>query len=236
MDSLVFFSSNSPLQEVIIPEISHAGLQLFIKRDDLLHPGISGNKWRKLKYNIIDFKTSDLDGILTLGGAYSNHLHAVAVAGKHFGFHTVGIVRGEKPEHLSSTLLACNELGMKLFYVPRIEYRKKLQSKSINDLVQNHPNLLYIPEGGENDAAKKGCEEILKDLEIKADYVCLACGTGTTLSGILNTEKLKTKILGFPALKGAEKSIINNILLARNFRPDFQIASIFKKNNAVETF
>ena len=211
MDSLLFFSSNSPIQEVILHEISDAGLQLFIKRDDLLHPGISGNKWRKLKYNIIDLKTSGKDGIITLGGAYSNHLHAVAVAGDHFGFHTIGIVRGEKPAKLSTTLQSCTELGMKLYYINRGEYRKKLHSKEISDLVSFHPNMHYIPEGGENEAAKRGCEEILTDQELKPDIVCVACGTATTLAGMLNTENLGSKIIGFPVLKGAEKSLKENI-------------------------
>ncbi len=211
MDPLLFFSSNSPLQKVFLPEISEAELQLFIKRDDLLHPGISGNKWRKLKYNIINLKTSDKDGIITLGGAFSNHLHAVAVAGDHFGFHTIGIVRGEKPASLSGTLRLCEELGMKLYYFSRTEYRKKLLSREIIDLVNFHPNFLYIPEGGENELAKKGCEEILTDLDFQPDFVCVPCGTGTTLGGMLNAEKLRSKIIGFPVLKGAEKSIILNI-------------------------
>ncbi|MBC7389786.1 MAG: 1-aminocyclopropane-1-carboxylate deaminase/D-cysteine desulfhydrase [Opitutaceae bacterium] len=211
MDSLLFFSSNSPVQEVIIPEVSDAGIQLYIKRDDLLHPGISGNKWRKLKYNIIDLKSSGKDGIITLGGAFSNHLHAVAVAGDHFGFHTIGIVRGEKPATLSTTLQSCEELGMKLYYITRSEYKKKLKSKEISDLINFHPNLVYIPEGGENEFAKRGCEEILTDLDFKPDYVCVACGTGTTLAGMLNTENLKSKIIGFPVLKGADKSLIENI-------------------------
>lgn len=206
-----FFILKSPLQRIITRQTEDSGIELFIKRDDLLHPGISGNKWRKLKYNLIELKASGKEGIVTLGGAFSNHLHAVAVAGKVFGISTIGIVRGEKPAQLSKTLLACLESGMKLHFVSRGSYKEKGGSEEVQALISKYPSFLFIPEGGENEAAKKGCAEIINELDFTPDYVCVPCGTGTTLAGLVQSNQQKTKFLGFPVLKGAENTIIENI-------------------------
>jgi 1-aminocyclopropane-1-carboxylate deaminase len=211
-DLSVFNSHQSSLQKLDIPLFKDLGIDLFIKRDDLLHPEISGNKWRKLKYNLFELEKSNKSGFITFGGAYSNHLHAVAAAGKEFDFETVGIVRGEKPAVLSPTLQNCLELGMKLIFVSREEYRLKEKSSAIAEIVGSHSELLLLPEGGANQFALKGCEEIVDEIAVPFDYLCLACGTGATMAGILSSNKTDFQTIGFPVLKGGD-FIANQITL-----------------------
>jgi 1-aminocyclopropane-1-carboxylate deaminase len=180
-----FNTRKSPLQKLDIPLFNDLGLEFYIKRDDLLHPLISGNKWRKLKYNLFELERSRQEGIITFGGAYSNHLHAVAATGHEFGFQTVGIVRGEIPKQFSPTLISCTEMG-------------------IQKIIHQNESYFLIPEGGANEWALKGCAEILDEITIPFDYFCTACGTGTTLAGLLTSEKKDMSLIGFPVLKGGE--------------------------------
>jgi 1-aminocyclopropane-1-carboxylate deaminase len=203
-DFSVFNSRQSPLQKLDIPLFKDLGIDLFIKRDDLLHPEISGNKWRKLKYNLFELEKSDKSGFITFGGAYSNHLHAVAAAGKEFDFATVGIVRGEKPAILSPTLHNCLDLGMRLVFVSREEYRLKEKSNPIAEIIRSHSDLILLPEGGSNYFALKGCAEIVDEIAVPFDYLCLACGTGATMAGILSSSRKDFQTIGFPVLKGGD--------------------------------
>ena len=180
-------------------------LQIAVKREDLLHPLISGNKFRKLKYNLKEAKNRQHDTLLTFGGAFSNHILAVAAAGNEFGFKTIGIIRGEElvdnyPQN--PTLLKAEQLGMNFVFVSREEYRYKTETKYIEDLREKYGDFYLIPEGGTNALAVKGCEEILTLDDAEFDYVCCAVGTGGTISGIINCSKPCQKVLGFPALKG----------------------------------
>lgn len=183
-------------------QLSH---QLYLKPEYLNHNDISGNKLRKLKYNILKAQEQGFSSLLTFGGAFSNHIAAVAAAGKIYGFNTIGIIRGEElKEKINSnpTLLFAKQNGMVLKFVSRDSYREKKSKRFINDLQRTLGDFYLIPEGGTNSLAVKGCEEILTNEDAEFDYICCPVGTGGTISGIINASKPHQKILGFPALKG----------------------------------
>ena len=180
-------------------------ISLFIKRDDLIHPIISGNKFRKLKYNLIEAKNQKKITLLTFGGAFSNHILAVSAAGKEYGFDTIGIIRGEELEdkiETNPTLQKAKEFGMVFDFISREEYRNKNNPEFLKKLKEKFGEFYLIPEGGTNEFAIKGCEEILSEDDENFDFICCAIGTGGTISGIINSSKDCQKILGFPALKG----------------------------------
>lgn len=181
-----------------------AGIQLTIKREDLLHPHISGNKFRKLKYNIQQAKQEGKELLLTFGGAYSNHIAATAAAGKEYGLKTVGVIRGEelaaKPED-NTTLAFARQCGMELEFITREEYRHKTDESILSRLKDKHGDFYLVPEGGTNSLAVKGCEEILTPEDGKFTHIACAVGTGGTLAGIANSALPGQKVLGFPALK-----------------------------------
>jgi len=180
-------------------------ISLFIKRDDLIHPIISGNKFRKLKYNLIEAKNQKKITLLTFGGAFSNHILAVSAAGKEYGFDTIGIIRGEELEdkiETNPTLQKAKEFGMVFDFISRQEYRNKNNPEFLKKLKEKFGEFYLIPEGGTNEFAIKGCEEILTEDDKNFDFICCAIGTGGTISGIINSSKDCQKILGFPALKG----------------------------------
>jgi len=192
-----------PLQELSDSLLLEKKIRLFILREDLIHPHISGNKWRKLYYNIDAAKQNELTRLITFGGAYSNHIAATAAAGKEFGFKTLGFIRGEEQLPLNSTLSYAMDCGMEFRYLSRSDYRLKNDPAFLKSLLKNEKEYYLIPEGGTNKLAVKGCEEILTNLSIDFDYVCCACGTGGTISGLINSLKSSQKAIGFPALKGA---------------------------------
>ena len=193
-------------QEPIIQEIKHGlnsdSVRLFVKREDLIHPIISGNKWRKLKYNLAQAKKEEHDLILTFGGAYSNHIHATAGAARQFGFRSIGIIRGEEHLPLNPTLKQAVEMGMELYYMDRSTYRQKHTEQAINDLKDLFGKFYLVPEGGTNEFAIKGAAEVVRGLEADFDYVVAACGTGGTISGIISGLKDMAKAIGISVLKG----------------------------------
>ncbi|WP_286969382.1 1-aminocyclopropane-1-carboxylate deaminase/D-cysteine desulfhydrase [Flavobacterium sp. UBA4854] len=180
-------------------------ISLTIKREDLIHPFVSGNKFRKLKYNLLQAKAENKDTLLTFGGAFSNHIAAVAYAGKEQGFKTIGVIRGDelwdKIEE-NPTLKFAQENGMQFEFVSREEYRLKNEESFIQKLKDKFSDFYLVPEGGTNELAVKGCEEILTEEDSVFNYVCCAVGTGGTISGLINSSLPNQKILGFPALKG----------------------------------
>lgn len=180
-------------------------ISLTIKREDMIHPFVSGNKFRKLKYNLLQAKAENKTTLLTFGGAFSNHIAAVAFAGREQGFKTIGVIRGDelfdKIEE-NPTLKFAQENGMQFEFVSRENYRLKNEESYIENLKQKFGDFYFVPEGGTNELAVKGCEEILTDEDSVFDYVCCAVGTGGTISGLINTASPNQKILGFPALKG----------------------------------
>jgi 1-aminocyclopropane-1-carboxylate deaminase len=184
---------------------SFHGISLAIKREDLIHPVVSGNKYRKLKYNIIEAQQRGHAKILTFGGAFSNHIAAVAASGKENGLKTIGIIRGEElATGLSEnpTLQFASDCGMQLEFVSREAYRLKNQSAFVAKLHDQYGDFYLLPEGGTNELAIKGCEEILTEPDADFDYICCAVGTGGTISGLINSAKPCQQVLGFPALKG----------------------------------
>ncbi len=179
--------------------------ELFIKPEYQIHPKISGNKYRKLKYNLVEAKKINQTRLLTFGGAFSNHIAAVASAGKEFGFSTIGIIRGEELfDRIDSnpTLQFAQDCGMVFKFVSREDYRNKSSDAFVKSLEDEFGNFYLIPEGGTNSLAIKGCEEILTDHDFAFDYICCPVGTGGTISGLINRSQPHQKILGFPALKG----------------------------------
>ncbi|WP_377179973.1 1-aminocyclopropane-1-carboxylate deaminase/D-cysteine desulfhydrase [Namhaeicola litoreus] len=184
-------------------------VSLFVKREDKIHPFISGNKFRKLKYNFFDAKEKGFKQLLTFGGAYSNHISAVASLGHEFGFKTIGVIRGDElGQNLqytfdqNPTLKLASEQGMVFEFVSRPLYREKENETFINSLGKKFGEFYLIPEGGTNELAIKGCEEILTEKDEIFDYICVAVGTGGTIAGVINSSSIHQKVLGFPALKG----------------------------------
>ena len=201
--------SDIPTQEIITDFLAKAGVRLFVKREDLIHPEVSGNKFRKLKYNLLEAQTKGFEQLLTFGGAYSNHIAATAAAGKSCGIQTIGMIRGEelgvdieKTLRTNKTLRFAQEQGMELYFITRTQYRQKNTEDFLQDLTAEYGRFYHIPEGGTNALAIKGCKEILTKDDTVFDHVCCAVGTGGTISGIINSATKNQKILGFPALRG----------------------------------
>ena len=192
-------------QFIQLPILKEKDVVLAIKREDLLHPLISGNKYRKLKYNLLLAKEEGHTTLLTFGGAFSNHILAVAAAGKENRFETTGIIRGEELSEQwdqNPTLQLANKLGMRFKFVSREAYRNRESIDFNNELKKEFAEFYVIPEGGTNELAIKGCEEILKEKDRTFDIVCTCVGTGGTIAGLINTAKQNQQVLGFSALKG----------------------------------
>ncbi|WP_121964158.1 1-aminocyclopropane-1-carboxylate deaminase/D-cysteine desulfhydrase [Myroides sp. N17-2] len=181
------------------------GITVFVKREDLLHNEVSGNKFRKLKYNILKAQELGYSKLLTFGGAYSNHIAATAAAGRICGIETIGIIRGDELEDNyvgNETLTKAVEDGMTLGFLSRTDYRLKATPEIIERLESKYGEFYLVPEGGTNEEAVRGTEEILKQNDEVFDYVCTAVGTGGTIAGIINSSFDNQTIIGFPALKG----------------------------------
>lgn len=190
------------MQRLESAELSKRGIELFVKRDDLIHMEVSGNKWRKLKYNIEQFKILQKNKILTFGGAYSNHLLATASACNAFGIKSIGIVRGDELNKHSNTVLErCHELGMQLEFVSREEYALRGMSEYYNELNDKFENCYIIPEGGANYYGMIGCQEILSEIDLNFDEIFVAQGTTTTSCGLLlGIQNARLNVV--PVLKG----------------------------------
>ncbi len=184
--------------------------QLYLKRDDLLtftsNDPLCGNKWRKLKYNLKKARREGYHKLATFGGAYSNHIAAVASAGIRFGFQTIGIIRGEETLPLNPTITFARQCGMKIAYMDRTTYRRKSEKEVIDQLHEQYGPFYLIPEGGTNQLAIKGAAEIVPEIYYELgripDYICVSCGTGGTLAGIIQGMEGKSRAVGFAALKG----------------------------------
>jgi len=197
---------NQPIIEDLFKDFE---VELFLKREDLLHPYISGNKFRKLKYNLQEAKAQNQKTILTFGGAYSNHIQATAYAGKKYGFNTIGVIRGEElgGSNLTNTLAQnrtlafASENGMQLHFIDRSSYKLKETPEFLEKLKQQFGYFYILSEGGTNHLAIKGCEEILTNKDSEFTDICCAVGTGGTISGLINSSQAYQKTIGFPVLK-----------------------------------
>ncbi|WP_181305002.1 1-aminocyclopropane-1-carboxylate deaminase/D-cysteine desulfhydrase [Rufibacter sp. XAAS-G3-1] len=192
------------LQALSDPLLTQKGVELSVLREDLLHPGIPGNKWRKLKYNLQAAREQGCEMLVTFGGAFSNHIAAVAAAGKAFGFATVGYIRGEETLPLNPTLQQASACGMYLRYLSRTEYRLRNEARFQAEILKTAPKPYLLPEGGTNLLAVKGCTEVVTELTEPWDVLCVAAGTGGTLAGMVVGAGGNGKVIGFPALKGGE--------------------------------
>ena len=201
---MIIENPTTPLTEIIDQILIDKQIKLFIKREDLTDKFISGNKWYKLKYNLIEAEKLGYKTLLTFGGAFSNHIHATAAAGNKYGFKTIGVIRGEEHLPLNPTLIFAQVNGMIIEYLDRKSYRNKYDDDLISRLKNKYGDFYLIPEGGSNHLAIKGCAEIIPTIDIKFDFICSACGTGGTLAGLILGLNSKTFALGFSVLKGGE--------------------------------
>ncbi len=184
------------------PALAYNKVHLYMKRDDLLHPIISGNKWRKLKYTLLHALNKGQQHLISMGGAYSNHLHALAYIGYKLNLKTTGLIRGEQPEKDNRTLSDLRRWGMSLEFVSRSRYRELRKYRTFDSAPAKQYDGFWIPEGGANQEALRGVAEILKEVDMEFDTLALACGTGTTLAGLAKKLPRTQHALGFSALKG----------------------------------
>ncbi|WP_180046389.1 MULTISPECIES: 1-aminocyclopropane-1-carboxylate deaminase/D-cysteine desulfhydrase [unclassified Acinetobacter] len=195
---------DSIAQQVPYQHIEYRHQRISIKRLDLIHPQISGNKFFKLKYNLLAARQQGFEKVLTFGGAYSNHIAATAFAAHQFGFQSLGMIRGEElaQRPLNPTLATAQQFGMQLEFISRNAYRQKDQPDFLQRLQQQYPDFYLIPEGGTNALAVQGCREILTAEDAQFDLICCAVGTGGTLAGLIEASQQHQQLLGFSALKG----------------------------------
>ena len=194
----------APLQALHSALIEHAGLELLVKREDLIDSELGGNKWHKLKHNLQAARQLNHHTLLTFGGAYSNHIYATAATGKRFGFNTVGVIRGEAQDILNPTLRFARDCGMHLHYLDRASYREKDSPSVLQQLKDLFGDFYLIPEGGSNALAVQGCREMVQAIDQPFDFICCACGTGATLAGISLGLTAQQQAIGFAVLKGGD--------------------------------
>jgi 1-aminocyclopropane-1-carboxylate deaminase len=197
--------TNTPVQTLHHPLFEKHHVHVSIKREDLNHPYVSGNKWWKLKFNLEEAKKTGYHTLLTFGGAHSNHIYASAAAAKEVGLKAIGIIRGEELTiQDNATLRFAHERGMHLHFVSRENYRKKAEPAYLENLIEQFGRAYIIPEGGTNELAVRGVEAFALQLkkEVDFDYLCCAVGTGGTLAGLINALPDK-KLMGFSSLKGS---------------------------------
>ncbi len=193
--------ANTPIQEIQYQAIFTAGVRLYIKREDLNHPYVSGNKWWKLKYNLSEALRQKKNTLLTFGGAYSNHIYATAAAAREVNLKAIGIIRGEEQTSVNPVIQFARRAGMELHFVSREAYRRKIEYDFIKSFKKDFGDYYLIPEGGSNELAVAGVKEFASGLIGDFDYICCPVGTGGTLAGLVNGVKGSSMIVGFSVLK-----------------------------------
>ena len=219
-------------------------IDIFIKRDDLIHNIVTGNKWRKLKYNLQEAQDLGYSTVLSFGGAYSNYLHALSYATNQLSINSVGIVRGEKHVNLNTTLSFCKSQKMLLYYLNRQDYKINKYSKNQLKLFKELFGDFYmIPEGGNNLLGVKGAEEILQEVNLDFDYICCAVGTGCTAAGLIKSLKKNQYLLGFcpfPKVIEQKKNIMNfcnfNSSIRWKLLPDYHFKGFGRINKNLTDF
>jgi 1-aminocyclopropane-1-carboxylate deaminase/D-cysteine desulfhydrase-like pyridoxal-dependent ACC family enzyme len=220
MNILEFPTLQLPIQSLAAGWLSEHNIQLSVLRADLADPLLSGNKYFKLKYNLVEAARLDQTCLLSFGGAWSNHLHALAAAGQRFGFATIGIVRGEPTAADNACLRDAARMGMQLQFVSRAEYQQRNSPEFIANLRHQHGDFYLIPEGGANLEGIRGCQELLpQGIEKNFTHLALACGTGTTMAGLISSSKIP--VIGIQVLKGNGylQAQIANMLQRYNLQP-----------------
>lgn len=202
-----------PLQYVHWNLAKEKGVEVLIRRDDLIDTDLSGNKFYKLFYSLHAAQKMGSEQLLSFGGAYSNHIYALAAVARRYGFKSIGVIRGERPQNLSQTLVDAENWGMQLHFVSRTDYREKSSQELQQQLNIRYGDFFEIPEGGSNSYGVSGARVLGAAIcqQVKADYtsICLACGTGSTLAGVaaglvqnINQHDKAGNVLGFSVLKG----------------------------------
>ncbi len=205
------FKLPSKIQELKLNIKNSNKIRLFIKREDLIHDVVSGNKWRKLNYNFKYIKEKKIKKILSFGGAYSNHLHALSWLAKKNDIKSYGLVRGCESSIENPTLSFCKKNKMNLFFLERSTYRNNKNNNPIfNTIIKSEENIFVIPEGGFNELGIKGCEEIMNEVNSHYDIICCSIGSGCTAVGIIKSLKSDQFFLGFSSFKN--NSQIKNII------------------------
>jgi 1-aminocyclopropane-1-carboxylate deaminase len=234
---VLFNSEESLLEKLKYEDVSTSKiLEVFVKRDDLIDPLVSGNKWRKLKYNIEQAKHKSGEGIITFGGAHSNHLVATAKACNKAGLKSVGFVRGEElTADSNETLKDCASFGMELVFISREEYKNKEDWDYLNQLKHGFPAFHIVPEGGANFYGVVGCQEILKETANDFDHVFLCAGTGTTAAGVILSAGAHTKVHVVAALKGdfmeaQVTKMLNSVCFDEELVSELKSKSVFHNN------
>lgn len=203
-------NKKSPLEKLENNFFKDSKIEVFIKRDDLIHPSISGNKWRKCFYLLKHIKEQGIKNVITFGGAYSNHIHAFSYAAQEAGLNCLGIIRGEELEHkeLNQTLTFAKNQGMKFQFVSREEYRKRNDECYIQELSKKH-NAYIVPEGGTTPFAKYGLYDMVTEIntEVNFDIIFSACGTGGTIAGINYGLQPHQRAFGISVLKGMKNEL-----------------------------
>lgn len=229
-------------QQINLPILAENKVQLAIKREDSIHPYISGNKYRKLKYNLQEAKAGNYKTLLTFGGAFSNHIAAAAYAGQENGFKVIGVIRGHELQQnwtANPTLTLAAEHGMQFYFVDRATYKNKTNPDFITHLKTVFGSFYLVPEGGTNALAIKGCEEILTKKDAAFDVVACSVGTGGTVTGLINTALKHQKVLGFSALKGDfQKEDIRKFARNKNWElvTDYHFGGYAKVNKELVVF
>tara|TARA_R110002050_G_scaffold286088_1_gene436073 strand:- start:16116 stop:17033 length:918 start_codon:yes stop_codon:yes gene_type:complete len=217
-------------QQLFHPLFEEKGVEVFMLRDDLLHPGISGNKWRKLKYNLLSVAEVGIKTVVTVGGSHSNHIAAVAEAGKVFGFQTIGLIRGYEAYRSNTTLKKAAELGMEIRFFSKEEFNR-IESDYLPKLKMELGAFSYVPMGGGNVLGMKGCVEINEDIHPETTHILTACGTGSTMAGIVAGAKQSQCVLGFPAMKngGFMQADVSQFLkeFGKVVKADFEIITAY---------
>ncbi|GAB3569393.1 pyridoxal-phosphate dependent enzyme [Spirosoma luteolum] len=230
----------SPVELLPDPFGEPVPIRLFLKRDDQLHPLVSGNKWRKLLYNLLEARRQQCPTLLTFGGAFSNHLFATAAAGQVFGFRTIGIVRGDElaSRPRNPTLAACEAAGMTLWFVSRAEYDQRHDAAWVARWQAAAGPCYVVPEGGTNELAIRGTAEGMTELVAQLgwapDVVACAVGTGGTTAGLLRAAPAATRVLALPVLKGLEPDPV--LLAGALWAPDFHFGGYARTTPELLTF
>ncbi|MEO1053168.1 MAG: pyridoxal-phosphate dependent enzyme [Bacteroidota bacterium] len=234
------------IQEINEPLFQAKGIRLFIKREDLIHPEVSGNKWRKLKYNLLQARELGKKTLLTFGGAFSNHIYATAAAAKEAGFKSIGIIRGEETLPLNPTLVFAQSCGMQLEYISRSAYREKKSEIFLNSLMEKFGDFHLIPEGGSNRQAVQGCAELVEEVKEPYDHWVVSVGTGGTMAGIICGLAGKSNVIGTSALKGGDflTEEVRGLMLSHDTRPfdnwrietEYHFGGYAKINDELVTF
>jgi 1-aminocyclopropane-1-carboxylate deaminase len=195
----------TPIVQLRLPSLRQMDVSLFVKREDQNHPTVSGNKWWKLKHNLEAATRQQAGTILSFGGAYSNHIYALAAATAELGLKSIGIIRGEQPAQLSPTLQFAEAQGMRLHFLSREAYRQKSSEELINTMRQEWGAFFYVPEGGSNLLGVRGAADWAMQLqkEVDFDFVCLPVGSGGTLAGISQQLSTTRQAVGYAVLKNA---------------------------------